>query len=68
MHLDYYLAGSIMFPFNCPYLKGIFYNRKNMFCRSVEHFFFTDETYVLGAQKNHLGEMVLLSTHNLCFG
>ena len=24
-------------------------------------------TYVLGAQKNHLIEMVLLSTHNICF-
>ena len=23
---------------------------------------------VLGAQKNHLNEMVLLSTHNICFG
>ena len=22
----------------------------------------------LGAQKNHLTEMVLLSTHNICFG
>ena len=25
-------------------------------------------TFVLGAQKNHLIEMVLLSTHNICFG
>ena len=25
-------------------------------------------TYVLGAQKNRLIEMVLLSTHNICFG
>ena len=25
-------------------------------------------TYVLGAQKNHPIEMVLLSTHNICFG
>ena len=25
-------------------------------------------TYVLGAQKNHLTEMVLLSAHNICFG
>ena len=25
-------------------------------------------TYVLGAQKNHLNEMVLLSTYNICFG
>ena len=25
-------------------------------------------TYVLGAQKNHLIEMVLLSGHNICFG
>ena len=24
--------------------------------------------YVLGAQKNHLIETVLLSTHNICFG
>ena len=24
-------------------------------------------TYVLGAQKNHLYEIVLLSTHNICF-
>ena len=24
--------------------------------------------YVLGAQKNHLIEIVLLSTHNICFG
>ena len=24
--------------------------------------------YVLGAQKNHLIEMVLFSTHNTCFG
>ena len=23
--------------------------------------------YVLGAQKNHLNETVLLSTHNICF-
>ena len=26
------------------------------------------ETYVLGAQKNRLGETVLLSTHNIYFG
>ena len=25
-------------------------------------------TYVLGAEKNRLFEMVLLSTHNICFG
>ena len=25
-------------------------------------------TYVLGAQKNHLFETVLLSTHHICFG
>ena len=25
-------------------------------------------TYVLGAQKNHLIDTVILSTHNLCFG
>ena len=25
-------------------------------------------TFVLGAQKNHLIDMVLLSTHNICFG
>ena len=25
-------------------------------------------TYVIGAQKNHLNETVLLSTHNICFG
>ena len=25
-------------------------------------------TYVLGSQKNHLIETVLLSTHNICFG
>ena len=25
-------------------------------------------TYVLGAQKNHIIETVLLSTHNICFG
>ena len=25
-------------------------------------------TNVLGAQKNHLIETVLLSTHNICFG
>ena len=25
-------------------------------------------TYVLGAKKNHLSEMVLLSTHNIHFG
>ena len=25
-------------------------------------------TVVLGAQKNHLSEMVLLSSHNICFG
>ena len=25
-------------------------------------------TFVLGAQKNHLTETVLLSTHNICFG
>ena len=24
--------------------------------------------YVLGAQKNHLNETVVLSTHNICFG
>ena len=24
--------------------------------------------YDLGAQNNHLTEMVLLSTHNICFG
>ena len=26
------------------------------------------QTYVLGAQKNHLIEKVLLSTHNIWFG
>ena len=25
-------------------------------------------TFVLGVKKNHLIEMVLLSTHNICFG
>ena len=25
-------------------------------------------TYVVGAQKNHLIETVLLNTHNICFG
>ena len=25
-------------------------------------------TFVLGAQKNHVVEMVHLSTHNICFG
>ena len=30
----------------------------------MDHF----QHYVLGAQKNHLIEMVLLSTHNICFG
>ena len=26
------------------------------------------KAYVLGAQKNHLIEMVLMNTHNICFG
>ena len=26
------------------------------------------QTYIVGTQKNHLIEMVLLSTHNICFG
>ena len=30
------------------------------------HYFFL--IYVLGAQKNHLIETVLLNTHNICFG
>ena len=37
---------------------------------SVKMWIFPDPsvlTYVLGAQKNHLIEMVLLSTHNICF-
>ena len=31
-------------------------------------FYLTVLTCVLDAQKNHLIEMVLLSTHNICFG
>ena len=31
-------------------------------------YFLTHTSYVLGAQKNHLIETVLLSTHNICFG
>ena len=29
-------------------------------------FLFQIKTYVVGAQKNHLNEMVLLGTHNIC--
>ena len=34
----------------------------------VNIFYPFDLTYVLGAQKNHLNVMVLLSTQNICFG
>ena len=33
-----------------------------MFFLSIVH------TYALGAQMNHLTEMILLSTHNICVG
>ena len=29
-------------------------------------FYFATKTYVVGTQKNHLGETVLLSTQNIC--
>ena len=29
-------------------------------------FLFQNKTYVVGTQKNHLNEMVLLGTHNIC--
>ena len=29
-------------------------------------FYFSTNTYVVGTQKNHLNEMVLLSTQNIC--
>ena len=34
----------------------------------IKHYFscFSTKTYVVGTQKNHLNEMVLLSTQNLC--
>ena len=38
--------------------------------KTVKQFFSYQSvlTYVLGAKKNHLSEMVLLSTHNIHFG
>ena len=29
--------------------------------------YFSTKTYIVGTQKNHLNEMVLLSTQNICF-
>ena len=29
------------------------------------YFYFSTKTYVVGTQKNHLSEMVLLSTHSM---
>ena len=36
-------------------------------CVNENHFpYFSANTYVVGTQKNHLHEMVLLSTQNMC--
>ena len=40
------------------------YIRIQFYCRTN----FLNTLYVLGAQKNHLIETVLLNTHNICFG
>ena len=44
------------------------YINKNFQCKIVNISYPSILTYVLGAQKNRLIEMVLLSTHNICFG
>ena len=36
--------------------------------KSLIFSYLSDETFVLGAQKNRLNETVLLSIHNICFG
>ena len=42
---------------------------KHFFCIKFSIFSYPSIfTYVLGAQKNHLFETVLLSTHKICFG
>ena len=41
---------------------------KDFQCKIVIIFLPEVQTYVVGAQKNHLIETVLLSTHNICFG
>ena len=35
-------------------------------CNENLIFLFLSQTYVMGTQKNHLDEMVLLSTQNIC--
>ena len=38
-------------------------------CENQSYEFLTrDRRYILGAQKDHLIEKVLLNTHNICFG
>ena len=32
----------------------------------IQFSYFSTKTYVVGTQKNHLNETVLLGTHNLC--
>ena len=57
-------------------VEGVRNRRKKHRSRSAKKFSLKSEifsypsvlTFVLGAQKNRLIEMVLLSTHNICFG
>ena len=48
--------------------KSVSWLRKTKFLSVKLIFFYPSvSTYVLGAQKNFLSEMVLLSTHSICF-
>ena len=40
---------------------------QNLEMKILQFACFTTKSYVMGTQKNHLIEMVLLSTHSICF-
>ena len=50
-------------------LTCIMVQKSNIFSVKLQIFSYPSVlSFVLGAQKNHLTETVLLSTHNICFG
>ena len=50
-------------------VTGLDKQKQKILCVKLQIFSYPSvSTYVVGAQKNHPIEMVLLSTHNICFG
>ena len=58
----FYLLCFALLNFYFAFISSLlcFYVNWNVFLTNIRHVF-------LGAQRDHLSEMVLLSTHNICF-